>query len=228
MVNRLGASVIRVYDEKDTRIMVKKVLGFEKEGSFMVIGFDGFKDIVNIQENISFDIIKKNDGKDMGREPGINWWNNRFKFYYPPYNLEAVPVLHGVIDTAATFENILKIYYKQKSAIENEFKEWEITYFGHFSHWYEYGTILYPTFIVNKPPKKIDDLLRLNHRIWNTGVKIALQNGGTVNEHHGIGFRLGRFMKDSYGTGFCVLQNIKKALDPYNIMNPGKMGFERS
>lgn len=228
MINRLGPSVIRIYDEEDTRIMVKKVLGFEKKGSFMVIGFDGFKDIVDVQEKISFGFIKKNNGEDMGREPGNNWWNNRFKFYYPPYNLEAVPVLHGVCDTVANFENILKIYYKQKSAFEDEFKEWGITYFGHFSHWYESGAILYPCFTVNKLPEKIDELLRLNHRLWSTGVKIALQNGGTVNEHHGIGFRLGRFMKDSYGEGFCVLQNIKKALDPNNLMNPGKMGFERS
>jgi alkyldihydroxyacetonephosphate synthase len=97
---------------------------------------------------------------------------------------------------------------------------------GHFSHWYDYGTILYPTFIVRKPPADADDLLRLNHRIWNAGVQVALANGGTVNEHHGVGLRLGRFMKENYGPGFVTLQRIKKALDPNNIMNPGKMGFE--
>ena len=98
---------------------------------------------------------------------------------------------------------------------------------AHFSHWYEYGTIIYPTFLIENPPKDIDELLRLNHQIWNIGVKVSLRNGGSINEHHGIGFRLGRFMKDSYGDGFIVLKNIKKALDPKNIMNPGKMGFER-
>ena len=47
-----------------------------------------------------------------------------------------------------------------------------------------------------------------------------------VGKHHGVGLRLGRFMKENYGTGFVTLQRIKKALDPNNIMNPGKMGFE--
>jgi alkyldihydroxyacetonephosphate synthase len=226
MVQRLGASAIRVYDEVDTRVMVKKVLGIEKEGAFMVTGFDGFSDVVECQEKRAFGIIKSKGGSDMGREPGLNWWNNRFKFYYPPYNLEAAEVMHGVFDTCATFENILKIFYAQKKAIEEGFKEWETTYMGHFSHWYDYGTILYPTFIVHKPPKDVEQLLRLNHRLWNVGVEIAIRNGGTVNEHHGIGLRLGRFMKENYGEGFVVLQRIKRALDPNNIMNPGKMGFD--
>jgi alkyldihydroxyacetonephosphate synthase len=226
MVNRLGASVIRVYDEVDTRVMVKKVLGFAKEGSFMVIGFDGYRDIVELQERLAVDIIHQLGGEDLGREPGDAWWQNRFKFYYPPYNLEAAPVLHGVFDTCATFENVLKIFYEQKKAIEEGFREYEVTYMGHFSHWYEYGTILYPTFIVRRPPRGVDELLRLNHRLWNTGVEIAIRNGGTVNEHHGVGLRLGRFMEKNYGPGFVVLQRIKKALDPNNILNPGKMGFE--
>ena len=182
--------------------------------------------MVDFQEQRAFQIIREKGGEDMGREPGLNWWKNRFKFYYPPYNLEAQPVIHGVFDTCASFDNILKIFYAQKEAVEEGFKQWEVTYMGHFSHWYDYGTILYPTFIVHKPPADADDLLRLNHRIWNAGLKAALENGGTVNEHHGVGLRLGRFMKENYGTGFVTLQRIKKALDPNNIMNPGKMGFE--
>jgi len=226
MVRRLGASAIRVYDEADTRIMVKKVLGFERDGAFMVVGFDGYKEMVDYQEGRAFQIVREKGGEDMGREPGLNWWKNRFKFYYPPYNLEAQPVVHGVFDTCASFDNILKIFYGQKKAVEEGFKEWEVTYMGHFSHWYDYGTILYPTFIVHKPPADADELLRLNHRIWNAGLQVALANGGTVNEHHGVGLRLGRFMKENYGPGFVTLQRIKKALDPNNIMNPGKLGFE--
>jgi len=227
MINRVGASVIRVYDEKDTAVMVKKVLGIDKIGNYMIVGFDGFREMVDVQEKIAFKIIKEAGGKDIGREAGNNWWENRFKFYYPPFNLESETVLHGVIDTVATFENIIKIYYEQKKEVESNFKEWDITYFGHFSHWYEYGAILYPTFIVKKLPKDIDGLLKLNHEIWKLCIKIALKNGGTVNEHHGIGLRLGRYLKDMYGDGFKMLQDIKNAIDPYNIMNPGKMGFER-
>lgn len=226
MIGRLGPSVIRVYDEVDTKIMVKKVLGFEKTGSFMVIGFDGKRELIDTQERLCVDIIKAKGGEELGREPGENWWQNRFKFYYPPFNLEAQPVIHGVFDTCASFENILKIFYGQKEMVERDFKEWDVTYMGHFSHWYDYGTTLYPTFIVHKPPEDVEELLHLNHRIWTAGVEIAVRNGGTVNEHHGVGLRLGRFMKRNYGDGFVMLERIKRAFDPKNILNPGKMGFD--
>ena len=51
-------------------------------------------------------------------------------------------------------------------------------------------------------------------------------NGGVINEHHGVGLKLGRYMKDLYGSAMPVLEDIKKIMDPNNIMNPGKMGFK--
>ncbi len=35
-------------------------------------------------------------------------------------------------------------------------------------------------------------------------------------------------MRELYGPAYGVLEKIKQALDPNNIMNPGKMGFETS
>ena len=227
MINRLGPSLIRVYDEEDTKFWVRKVWGIEKIGSYMIIGYDGYSDVIDVLEQKTFKVIAKYGGENMGRDPANTWWNTRWNSYYPPYSLESFQVLHGVIDTMATFENILKVFHEQKSEIESTFRKWGVKYMAHFSHWYEYGTIIYPTFIIENPPKEVDELLRLNHQIWNVGVNVSLRNGGSINEHHGIGFRLARFMKDSYGEGFSVLKNIKKALDPNNIMNPGKMGFER-
>jgi alkyldihydroxyacetonephosphate synthase len=46
-----------------------------------------------------------------------------------------------------------------------------------------------------------------------------------VNEHHGVGLKLSRFMRRQYGDAFPMLERIKDALDPNHIMNPGKVGF---
>ena len=46
-----------------------------------------------------------------------------------------------------------------------------------------------------------------------------------INEHHGVGLKMARHVRPQYGPAFQVIEGLKNALDPYNIMNPGKMGF---
>jgi FAD/FMN-containing dehydrogenase len=40
-----------------------------------------------------------------------------------------------------------------------------------------------------------------------------------------VGVKLAAFMKAEHGYGFEVMRQIKAALDPHHIMNPGKMGL---
>ena len=61
--------------------------------------------------------------------------------------------------------------------------------------------------------------------ISDKAIRAAIREGGVINEHHGVGLKLGRLMKELYGPAMHVLEDIKKQLDPNNIMNPGKMGF---
>ena len=61
--------------------------------------------------------------------------------------------------------------------------------------------------------------------VWDAAIREAIKNGGVINEHHGVGLKLGRYMKDLYGNSFPILEGIKKTLDPNHIMNPGKMGL---
>ena len=225
MLKRLRPCVIRVYDEQDTREWVKKVLGFERSGSYIIVGFDGPKEMVELQERLAKRIIEEEKGEDLGTKWGQQWWDHRYDFYFPPNFLESTPYMHGVIDTVSTFSNIEKIYREMKKAVEGEFAKWDISFMGHFSHWYDYGAILYPLFIVKDPPRDPDEASKLYNDIFNTGVRVALANGGLVNEHHGIGLKLSRFMPEQYGLGFDILKKIKRVLDPNNIMNPGKLGF---
>ena len=66
----------------------------------------------------------------------------------------------------------------------------------------------------------------LYNRVWDLAIRAAIREGGVINEHHGVGLKLGRLMKELYGPAMGVLEDIKKQLDPNNIMNPGKMGFK--
>ena len=54
---------------------------------------------------------------------------------------------------------------------------------------------------------------------------MAIAHEGVIEHHHGVGRLLGRFLKLQDSGSFTVLREIKKALDPNNIMNPGVMGL---
>ncbi|EGO62430.1 FAD-binding oxidoreductase [Acetonema longum] len=58
--------------------------------------------------------------------------------------------------------------------------------------------------------------------------ELALDLKGTVTGEHGIGVVRAKYMDREHGPAVEVMRVIKSALDPLNIMNPGKMGLDRS
>jgi alkyldihydroxyacetonephosphate synthase len=56
-------------------------------------------------------------------------------------------------------------------------------------------------------------------------LRLVQQMGGSMEYTHGVGVKLAPLMGEEHGYGLEVMKQIKKALDPNNIMNPGKMGL---
>jgi D-lactate dehydrogenase (cytochrome) len=68
-------------------------------------------------------------------------------------------------------------------------------------------------------PEEIAEAGRLNDRM----VARALAMEGTCTGEHGIGYGKMEFLTAEHGEAVSVMRTIKKALDPDNIMNPGKI-----
>ncbi|BBK29729.1 D-lactate dehydrogenase (cytochrome) [Stella humosa] len=71
-------------------------------------------------------------------------------------------------------------------------------------------------------PNDADEIARaqaLNERM----VHRALAMGGTCTGEHGIGYGKMEFLTAEHGEAVSVMRMLKRALDPDNIMNPGKI-----
>lgn len=75
--------------------------------------------------------------------------------------------------------------------------------------------------LVLKPgdPKEVAEVERLNDRL----VKRALAMDGTCTGEHGIGYGKMDFLIAEHGEAVSVMRAIKQALDPDNLLNPGKI-----
>jgi alkyldihydroxyacetonephosphate synthase len=224
MTRRLRPCTLRLYDPPSTKKFIKRILDLDVEGSFLVTGCDGDPETVELEEKQIQRICADLGGQEQGRKAGENWWANRYKFYYPPFT-PMLPTLFGTVESTTTFDRLYDLYEAKKEALEAGFKEWGTHYTGHFSHWYPWGAMVYDRFYIENPPQDAREALLLHNRIWGVAARTNVKYGGTLNDHHGIGFKLGWLMPEQYGAAWDTLVRIKDALDPLGIMNPGKLGF---
>lgn len=68
-------------------------------------------------------------------------------------------------------------------------------------------------------PAEMEEAKALSHRM----VERALALGGTSTGEHGVGMGKLGYMEAEHGPGWQVMGAIKAALDPQNILNPGKL-----
>jgi D-lactate dehydrogenase (cytochrome) len=68
-------------------------------------------------------------------------------------------------------------------------------------------------------PKDLAEAARLNQRL----VHRALSLDGTCTGEHGIGCGKLDFLIAEHGEAVSVVRAIKQAIDPDNILNPGKI-----
>ena len=83
---------------------------------------------------------------------------------------------------------------------------------------------LFSMLIVPKSGTAASSRKRLEETVQQM-LELAQDMGGVMEYCHGVGVKLNHLLAREMGIGQEVVQAIKQALDPNNIMNPGKLGL---
>ena len=83
-----------------------------------------------------------------------------------------------------------------------------------------FGGNFHTVFMVDPDSRaEIEEATELNRRM----VERALRMDGTCTGEHGIGLGKRDFLRAEHGEAVEVMRAVKRALDPRNLLNPGKV-----
>src|SRR3954449_11976241 len=214
-------SVIRMYDEEATRRTLSPVVGEDLDGVCAVVCFEGEPAAVAAEGARTVELARGEGARELDPALAERWWDRRYEFYKPPHHPE-LPSIWGTIDVVASYRDILGVHRALQTSVRDAYADTGLQLRMHFSHWYRWGTMIYARFLI---PDGGPDALALHDRIWHDGITSVLAAGGVMNDHHGVGLKLGPYMAAQHGPALDVMKRIKSALDPLGIMNPGKLGL---
>jgi alkyldihydroxyacetonephosphate synthase len=214
-------SVVRMYDEDATRLAFAPVVGEELSGVYTVLAFEGEQEAAELEERRTLELAREAGAEVLDPVLGQRWWDRRYDFYHPPHNPE-LPSIWGTLDVVAGYDRIEAVYEALRVAVREPYADSGLELRMHFSHWYLWGTMIYGRFVV---PDGGPEALALHDRIWEDGMTAALDAGAVINDHHGVGLKLGPYMRRQHGAALDTMRHIKAALDPHGVMNPGKLGL---
>ena len=131
------------------------------------------------------------------------------------------------MDAVADFSHLQALYDNVTRAMREAVEpRWGLTLKTHLSHWFDWGAMIYPRFGIPRGPDDLDSALELHDRIVRAAALAAIEAGGVMNDHHGVGMRLAPHLERQFGSaGMGLLRAVKSGLDPNRILCPGKMGM---
>jgi alkyldihydroxyacetonephosphate synthase len=203
---------VRVHDEADTAIQFR---GFEPppSGTVAVLVTEGDEDAAG---NRMERALAQAGGTRLEADLAQHWWdhrNNAAETYRGVLSGELLgpDVAVDTVEVAAVWSRIELLYTAVRTALGRHSE----LVGGHCSHAYETGCALYFTFLLRAADREA--ALRA---AWADALDAALESGGTMTHHHGVGQLktawLGRELD-----GFApYLQRVQRAFDPGGIMNP--------
>ena len=123
-------------------------------------------------------------------------------------------------EVSADWSTICDIYESALKRLRKEIPDITMAG-GHSSHSYINGTNMYFVYYydVKCPPEM--EVTKYRTPINRVICEETLRLGGSVVHHHGMGKARTIWVKEEYGSSYYILERMKRAYDPNDIMNKG-------
>ena len=228
VLTTIGAlAVMRLYDEDAATKSLEKAVSAGLDGITMVLMVDGDHErMVDMEASLCDEICVAHGATALPATVGETWWNKRYDFYHPPHAPE-LPQIWATMDAVSDFTHIEALYTNVTRALRESIDpKWKMTLKTHLSHWFDWGAMIYPRVIIPAGPDDLDSALELHDGFVRAASLAALESGGVINDHHGVGMRLAPHLGSQFGeAGMALLRGVKAGIDPNHILCPGKMGM---
>jgi alkyldihydroxyacetonephosphate synthase len=156
---------------------------------------------------------------------GDMWRQARFRTPYLRNTLWEMGYALDTLETAVPWSRVAQTASDLKNAIryglQNESER--VLVFAHLSHVYADGASIYVTYAFRRAPTPQQTLARWEKLKTAASHSIVAQRG-TISHQHGVGVDHAPYLIGEKGAlGVLAIQESLRALDPYEMMNPGKL-----
>ena len=218
MANGLRPALLRFYDTAEAKhAMQDKAFS----SPVMFLGTEGLEEVSQAEMNACKAICSEFGGVSIGPEGTQGWLKRRYDFStIEGYVLRPEGVAE-TIEISNNWERIMDTY----DVLTQRLAPLADEVLGHFSHVYTTGVSLY-VILLGQANDGLEAQKRIE-TIWEIAIQAALETGASISHHHGSGLARNPYVEQALGSGLPVLQRVKDAMDPNNILNPGKLGLKR-
>ncbi|MDF1609412.1 FAD-binding oxidoreductase [Hoeflea sp. YIM 152468] len=219
MQAELRPLVARIYDAQESSERTENMAEFQARPILAIYVFAGREPMVTTEQQMAMEICRQHDAVEAGQAPYDHWRKNRYVAFSAQW--QKAGYFNDTIEITGNWSALPEMFETMGKAVREICPD---VYFGaHWSHIYPEGACQYMT--IRLPPMDHEKALPLHAQMWQAIEELTLEHEGSIAHHHGVGVFRNGWIERELGGALPMLQQIKDALDPGNLMNPGKLGL---
>jgi alkyldihydroxyacetonephosphate synthase len=201
-----------------------RAIAERQPGVTLYLGCEGFQEFVEAQRGRAVRLCQHHAGEDLGEAAARAFWNSRHRTAerFQQDRLHNLP--RGILDTRpeASFDYIhialptsQVLPYRERALALCQDQGIMVTQCGIWTRPELFSMAFH------NPDGRLDILADTVDRL----LELAQDVGGSMEYCHGVGVRLAHLLGRELGAGTKVLRELKRGLDPRDVLNPGKWGL---